>query len=87
MIIKNDNKIEGAIHTPTMGVWDSLDEQEQDFIKSLTHQVVSFLKDDPNKAVTFVNSQMLDVDETIALWTRLDSSWRSLYKKAQRGEL
>jgi uncharacterized membrane protein YfhO len=85
MKFSSDNKLEGAIHKPTSDVYELMDEDEKNFIDDMVSMVNEYMSHDPKLAVEFIEKSMLDIDETIALWSRLDSTTRSTFKKVQRG--
>jgi len=69
--------------TPTGGVWESLDEDEQEFLQKIADQVVQIIASgDIAAAYDHLQTQQLTSDERVALWTRLDSKQRSALKRA-----
>lgn len=76
------HEVEARI-TPTAGVWESLGEEEREFLAREASRVIELLgKGDAIDAVRYVEGLNLDTDEKVALWTRFDSKQRSAMKKA-----
>lgn len=69
--------------TPTDGVWDALDGEQQAFLQKIATAVLDIMPD-AKAAHDYIASQQLDTDEKAALWTRLDSKTRSALKKAHQ---
>ena len=70
----------------TKSVFDSLDEQEQDEIRSYAADVIMLIHNDQvSEAVEYINSLELDADWKTALWSQLDSKQRSAIKKFTKG--
>jgi len=66
----------------TKDVFDTLDEQDQDEIRSYAADVIMLInKDQVGEAVEYINSLELDADWKTALWSQLDSKQRSAIKK------
>jgi len=66
----------------TKSVFDTLDEQDQDEIRSYAADVIMLIhKDQVGEAVEYINSLELDADWKTALWSQLDSKQRSAIKK------
>lgn len=70
-----------SVHKPTDGAWESMGEEEQNFLTSVAMEVLSRLVVSPEDAFDYLEEQKLDNDEKIALWTRFDSKTRSALKK------
>lgn len=69
--------------TPTEGAWDAMGEEEQAFLLDVARQAIDLLaSDDAVAAHDHIQSQNLNSDEKIALWTRFDSKQRSALKRA-----
>jgi hypothetical protein len=67
-------------------VFDTLDEQSQNEIKSYAADVIMLInKDQVGEAVEYINSLELDADWKTALWSQLDSKQRSAIKKFAQG--
>jgi hypothetical protein len=70
----------------TKDVFDTLDEQSQEEIKSYAADVIMLIhKDQVAEAVEYINSLELDADWKTALWSQLDSKQRSAIKKFTKG--
>lgn len=70
----------------TKDVFDTLDEQSQNEIKSYAADVIMLIhKDQVGEAVEYINSLELDADWKTALWSQLDSKQRSAIKKFAQG--
>lgn len=70
------------IGRPTDGAWESMSEEEQTFLLGIAQGIADRIAT-PADALAYVEEQKLDSDETIALWTRLDSKTRTALKKAK----
>lgn len=67
-------------------VFDTLDEQSQNEIKSYAADIIMMIhKDKVGDAVEYINSLELDADWKTALWSQLDSKQRSAIKKFAQG--
>jgi hypothetical protein len=70
----------------TKSVFDTLDEQSQNEIKSYAADIIMMIhKDRVGEAVEYINSLELDADWKTALWSQLDSKQRSAIKKFAQG--
>ena len=70
----------------TKDVFDTLDEQSQDEIRSYAADIILLIhKDQVGEAVEYINSLELDADWKTALWSQLDSKQRSALKKFAKG--
>jgi hypothetical protein len=70
----------------TKSVFDELDSESQDEIRSYAADVIMFIhKDKVGEAVEYINSLELDADLKTALWSQLDSKQRSAIKKFTKG--
>lgn len=71
--------------TPTGGVWDDLDKQDQSNLSTLADEVKEFLDaGDVPGAVGHLESLKLGADFKVAIWTRFDSKQRAAIKKFQQ---
>lgn len=67
---------------PTAGAFESMDEQEQNFLRELAVEIVDAVqKRDFAHAVKQIDERHLEQDEKVALWSLLDSKTRSAIKK------
>jgi len=78
----DDGNAAVAAVTPTAGVWERLDPDEQAWLEKVAADVAAHLANDPAAAVDHLKAQNLDNDERVAIWTRFDSKQRSALKKA-----
>ena len=68
--------------TPTAGAWELLSQEEQEWLAKIASEVISMINEgDITAAVEHIESQNLQPDEKVALWTRFDSKQRSSMKK------
>jgi hypothetical protein len=67
--------------SPTSGAWEAQSAESQAFLLKLAAEVVTRCKADPADAHDYIESQGLDPDEKVALWTRLESPIRTALKK------
>jgi hypothetical protein len=75
---------EKVIITPTQGAMESLPEDEQIYLKELAMDLIAFCdKEEPRAAWVKLESENLDDQQKIALWTLLPSKVRSAIKKAK----
>lgn len=69
--------------SPTMGEFDSLPQDQQDYLRDLGMEVVTMVKDDSaREAVVRIEAEQLDDSQKMALWSLLDSKTRAAIKKA-----
>lgn len=66
---------------PTDGAWEAMSDESKEFLEGVATEVRGRMGD-PLDAADYLNSQKLDSDEKIALWTRLDSKVRTPLTKA-----
>ena len=78
----DDGNAAVAAVTPTAGVWERLDPDEQAWLEKVAAEVAAHLATDPAAAADHLKAQQLDADEKAAIWTRFDSKQRSALKKA-----
>ncbi len=74
------NAAAGKGVTPTAGVYESMSEEEQTFLKELAYQVETST---PKDAVKLLEESNLHTEEKVAIWSLLDSKTRSAIKKCQ----
>ena len=76
------NAIQKAAKPVTADVWDSLPQDERDFLQGIALDVISLLDENRTAdAVKLIDGKQLDADEKVALWSRFNSSQRSAMKK------
>ena len=69
--------------TPTGGAWEAQSPESQAWLAEIANIAIGMLRaDDADGAHDHIQSQQLDSDEKIALWTLLDSKQRAALKKA-----
>lgn len=78
----DDGNAAVAAVTPTGGIWERLDADEQEWLTKVAGEVAAHLASDPAAAADHLKAQQLDADEKAAIWTRFDSKQRSALKKA-----
>lgn len=78
----DDGNAAVAAVTPTAGVWERLDPDEQAWLEKVAADVAAHLATDAAAAADHLKAQQLDADEKAAIWTRFDSKQRSALKKA-----
>lgn len=77
-------KEEKVIITPTQGAMESLPEDEQIYLKELAMDLIALCdKEEPKTAWVKLESENLDAEQKVALWTLLPSKVRSAIKKAK----
>jgi hypothetical protein len=75
---------EQVIITPTQGAMESLPEDEQNYLRELAMDLISLCdKEEPKTAWVKLESENLDAEQKVALWTLLPSKVRSSIKKAK----
>ena len=75
---------EQVIITPTQGAMDGIPEEEQIYLKELAMDLIAICeKDEPKTAWVKLESENLDAEQKVALWTLLPSKVRSAIKKAK----
>ena len=68
---------------PTDGAWEAQSPESQAWLAEIANIAIGLLRaDDADGAHDHIQSQQLDSDEKIALWTLLDSKQRAALKKA-----
>lgn len=70
----------------TVEVWDKTPEAEQRRLQGIADAVRSSIESDNMQEALLILSEVSDVDEKTALWSRFDSKERSAIKKASKGE-
>lgn len=75
------HEVAAKVH-PTDGAWEAMDSESQAFLLGIAAKIGDYFEaNDVAGALAYVQSQQLTPEETIALWTRLDSKTRSALKK------
>jgi hypothetical protein len=76
--------IKEVIITPTQGAMESLPEDEQNYLRELAMDLIALCdKEEPKAAWVKLESENLDAEQKVALWTLLPSKVRSSIKKAK----
>jgi hypothetical protein len=73
-----------VVITPTQGAMDSIPEDEQNYLRELAMELIALCDgEEPKAAWAKLESENLDAEQKIALWTLLPSKVRSALKKAK----
>ena len=77
-------KEEKIIITPTQGAMDTIPEDEQNYLRELAMELIAICeKEEPKTAWVKLESENLDSEQKVALWTLLPSKVRSALKNAK----
>jgi hypothetical protein len=75
---------QAPIITPTQGAMDSIPEDEQNYLRELAMELIAICeKEEPKTAWVKLESENLDSEQKVALWTLLPSKVRSALKNAK----
>jgi len=75
---------QAPIITPTQGAMDSIPEEEQNYLRELAMELIAICEnEEPKTALDKLESENLDSEQKVALWTMLPSKVRSALKKAK----
>ena len=75
---------EKVIITPSQGIADLMSPEEMQYFKELAVELIAIVAEgDPKQALTRLDSENLEADQKVALWSLLDSKTRSAIKKAK----
>ena len=78
------DKFEKVIITPTQGAQDNIDPEELQYLQEMAVELIATCEQgDPKAAWDKLESENLDSEQKIALWTLLPSKVRSALKKAK----
>ena len=73
-----------TVITPTQGAMDSIPEDEQNYLRELAMELIALCDgEEPKTAWVKLESENLDAEQKIALWTLLPSKVRTALKKAK----
>jgi hypothetical protein len=73
-----------VIITPSQGIADNIPAEEMQYLKELAVELIANVAEGNSKqALTRLDSENLEADQKVALWTLLDSKTRSSIKKAK----
>lgn len=72
---------------PTDGAWEAMNGEQQEFLQKAAEWCIQAVLDGRvQEAASYILAQKLSPEETIALWTRMDSKVRTPLKKALEGK-
>ena len=75
---------QAPVITPTQGAMDSIPEDEQNYLRELAMELIAICeKEEPKIAWVKLESENLDSEQKVALWTLLPSKVRSALKNAK----
>jgi hypothetical protein len=73
-----------VIITPSQGIADNIPAEEMQYLKELAVELIANVAEGNSKqALTRLDSENLEADQKVALWSLLDSKTRSSIKKAK----
>ena len=73
-----------VIITPSQGIADSIPPEEMQYLQELAIELIANVAEgNPKQALTRLDSEALEADQKVALWSLLDSKTRSAIKKAK----
>lgn len=73
-----------VIITPSQGIADSIPAEEMQYLQELAIELVANVAEgNPKQALERLDSEKLEADQKVALWSLLDSKTRSAIKKAK----
>jgi len=75
---------EKVIITPSQGIADLMSPEEMQYFQELAVELIAIVADgNPKQALTRLDSENLESDQKVCLWSMLDSKTRSAIKKAK----
>ena len=75
---------ERVIITPSQGIADSIPPEEMQYLQELAVELIADVAEgNPKQALERLDSENLEADQKVALWSLLDSKTRSAIKKAK----
>ena len=75
---------EKVIITPSQGIADSIPPEEMQYLQELAVELIADVAEgNPKQALERLDSENLEADQKVALWSLLDSKTRSAIKKAK----
>lgn len=75
---------EKVIITPAQGIADTIPAEEMQYLQELAIELIANVAEGNSKqALTRLDSEALEADQKVALWSLLDSKTRSAIKKAK----
>ena len=73
-----------VIITPSQGIADTIPPEEMQYLQELAIELVANVAEgNPKQALERLDSEKLEADQKVALWSMLDSKTRSAIKKAK----
>jgi hypothetical protein len=73
-----------VVITPTQGAMDSIPEDEQNYLRELAMELIALCdSEEPKAAWVKLESENLEAEQKVALWTLLPSKVRTALKKAK----
>lgn len=73
-----------VIITPSQGIADTIPPEEMQYLQELAIELIANVAEgNPKQALTRLDSEALEADQKVALWSLLDSKTRSAIKKAK----
>ena len=82
--LDSSKPVEKVIITPTQGIADSVPPEEMQYLQELAVELIANVAEgNPKQALTRLDSEALEADQKVALWSLLDSKTRSAIKKAK----
>jgi len=75
---------EKVVITPSQGIADTIPQEELQYLQELAIELVANVAEgNPKQALERLDSEKLEADQKVALWSMLDSKTRSAIKKAK----
>lgn len=75
---------EKVIITPSQGIADSIPPEEMQYLQELAVELIADVAEgNPKQALERLDSENLEADQKVALWSLLDSKTRAAIKKAK----
>ena len=82
--LDSSKPVEKVIITPSQGIADSIPPEEMQYLQELAIELIANVAEgNPKQALTRLDSEALEADQKVALWSLLDSKTRSAIKKAK----
>ena len=82
--LDSSKPVEKVIITPAQGIADSIPPEEMQYLQELAVELIANVAEgNPKQALERLDSENLEADQKVALWSLLDSKTRSAIKKAK----
>jgi hypothetical protein len=82
--LDSSKPVEKVIITPSQGIADTIPPEEMQYLQELAIELIANVAEgNPKQALTRLDSEALEADQKVALWSLLDSKTRSAIKKAK----